>query len=132
MFSKSGTTVWFGICLSVVLICCGCGQNPRRPVRAEVARETLNLVLDQWKSGGPIGQCQYAQQDVVVQDLDWLAGRSLLEFQVLRDKPLDSNLFATVQLKLGPEGSEKTVQYCVGTDPALTVFRTLESGDSLQ
>ena len=52
-----------------------------------------------------------------------------MDFEILEGgKPVDSNLYAQVKLKLrdaaGSE-SEKTVTYVVGTSPKLTVFRQM-------
>lgn len=112
-----------------VLSGCGPRQVTAKPVEPEVARRTLEQVLAHWKQGGTPDQCQSETPPVVVQDLDWLGGARLLSFELLGGgDPRDANLFCDVKLVLEDASHkrlERTVTYCVGTDPVLTVFRAL-------
>ncbi len=60
---------------------------------------------------------------IVVQDVDWMGGQSLEDYELLGDgKPMGANLSIEVRLKLkDPAGkvTEKNVWYLVGTDPVL-------------
>lgn len=117
---------WFAV-LTCLALTCGCGASHR--VEPDLAAKTLRATLDSWKGGQPPADLQKATPPVVVQDLDWAAGTKLVDFEILEGgKPVDSNLYAQVKLKLrdaaGSE-SEKTVTYVVGTSPKLTVFRQM-------
>ncbi|HAN98735.1 MAG TPA: hypothetical protein DCQ98_15435 [Planctomycetaceae bacterium] len=107
----------------------GCGPN--RPVAAKVdpnqAREALDKVLAAWRDGGSPNDCRDWTPPIVVQDIDWTGGSKLLDFRVESEVARDANLYATVELTLeSPEGgrSVRKIDYCVGTDPVLTVFRS--------
>lgn len=120
---------WIGVFAGLILLQ-GCGRT-NQPVQADLARNTLVQTLEQWKSGMEISECQTSDPSVVVQDFDWLAGRKLKSYEIVKETPLDANLFVVVRLELTEaEPTAKTVQYCVGTDPVLTVFRTLETGEA--
>lgn len=114
------------LCLPIVVGCSG----PRHaaPVDSVLAEQTLAKVLDQWKQGMPIEQCQQLQPAVVVQELYWSQGMELDDYQIISSEARDANLFVTAELELREEGGrERTeeVVYCIGTDPVLTVFRAL-------
>jgi len=103
----------------------GCGGSHR--VQPDVAQQTLKTTLESWKEGKAPESLKDAKPSIVVQDADWSAGAKLVEYQIQEGAtPVDSNLYATVKLKLkdakGDE-SEKTTTYVVGTSPVLTVFR---------
>jgi len=111
------------------LLLCGCGEGTHysAPVKPDVARQTLELTLKEWQSGSKVDALRGHTPEIVVQDLDWNAGTKLLAFEVLGDgEAIDANLYAKVKLTLqAADGKEveKTVTYCVGTSPVLTVFR---------
>ncbi len=109
------------------LIVLGCGARPvAAPVKPYVARETLKATLDAWKAGRPIGTLVNDKPPVVAQDFDWMAGTKLDAYEVLDDGVAqDANLKVAVRLTLQGKGT-KTVNYIVGTDIKLTVFRSLE------
>jgi hypothetical protein len=109
------------------LFAIGCGSSHR--VQPDVAEKTLRTAMESWKNGQAPGDLQKATPAIVVQDLDWMSGSKLVDFQILEGgQPVDSNLYAQVKLTLqgaGGEKAEKTVTYVVGTSPALTVFRDI-------
>lgn len=107
----------------------GCGGPARaRPVQGDLARKTLAEVLDHWKSGGRIEELRQRKPEIVAQEFFWSKGMKLQEYRILGDgQPENANLRCEVELKLVPEDGgapvKKTVNYLVGTDPVLTVFR---------
>jgi hypothetical protein len=108
----------------------GCSGEGRRavPVDPPRAREALITVLDSWKKGDKPNALKSASPPIVVQDFDWMAGQSLISYEVLGDgKDDDANLRIPVRLTLGgPKGNvKKDVSYVVGTSPTLTVFREM-------
>lgn len=108
----------------------GCGgQRVAAPVDPQQARATLNAVLADWKAGGKPEDWQRRSPNVVVQDLEWSAGATLVDFEILGDgKPLDANLYCEVRIVTSTGGQSnppRTVTYVVGTDPVLTVFRDM-------
>jgi len=110
----------------------GCSaQGPRAaPVEPDKARAALVATLDLWKAGKKIEDASAANPPVVAQDFDWMAGAKLTEYKLLGDgTPEDANLRVRVQLTVrDAQGrtTTKTVNYVVGTDPKLTVFRAME------
>jgi hypothetical protein len=114
--------------LLLLSIGCSSGGNPY-PVNSQLAEETLNRTLDAWKDGKTPEEMQEETPPVVVQDMDWMNGKKLLEFEVLDDsQAVDANLIAKVKIKMSTgdgKMTERTVTYVVGTAPKLTVFRDL-------
>lgn len=117
-----------GLGLLCLALAAGCGSG-NRPVNPDVARQTLQKTLEEWKGGAKPDALRQASPQIVVQDLDWSDGAQLTAFEILGDgKPVDANLIAQVKLTLrGKDGkeAEKTVTYVVGTSPVLTVFRDM-------
>jgi hypothetical protein len=111
----------------VLLLLAGCADAPvAKPVEPDKARQTLRATLDAWKAGRPIDSLQADTPPVVAQDFDWMAGAKLDAYEVLGDgTPKDANLWVPVKLTLKGKGT-KTVNYVVGTDIKLTVFRAME------
>lgn len=107
---------------------CGSSRSPH-PVDPDLARNTLQEVLLSWKSGDSLEQWQQSSSEIVVQDLDWLSGARLEEFEMLDEgTSVDANLYCRVRLKLSrksEELSEQTVTYLVTTSPKRTVFRQI-------
>lgn len=107
----------------------GCSTGPAHAVSPDVARETLQRVLEQWQAGATPESLQQQTPAITVQDMDWSSGAQLVAFEVLEGAdPVDANLVARVKLKLrAPAGgeTEKTATYLVGTSPVLTVFRDM-------
>lgn len=130
MSFRSRRFVWFPtlMALSFMAALSGCGGNPH-PVNPDIAQQTLKTTLDAWKSGQTVESMKQAKPAVVVQDMDWMGGAKLVDYQILDgSKAVDANLQAKVKLKLKDDKdveSEKTVSYLVGTSPALTVFRDM-------
>ncbi|MDP1563956.1 MAG: hypothetical protein Q8M16_21450 [Pirellulaceae bacterium] len=113
--------------LLVLLQLSGCGGSGNQVVESDLARETLQQVLQHWQSGGQVDDCQAWVPPVVVGASQWSENAKLLEFRIVEERPLDANLFVNVELTLEIAGRRETVveQYCVGTDPVLTVFRSM-------
>lgn len=113
--------------LLVLLQLSGCGGSGNNVVESSLARETLNQVLQHWQSGGQVGDCQAWVPPVVVGASQWSENAKLLEFRIVEERALDANLFVNVELTLEIAGRRETLveQYCVGTDPVLTVFRSM-------
>ncbi len=117
-------------CLVLGLTLCGCDGPRNKPVKVDVAKATLNQVLEHWKSGGSMDDLRKRSPEIVVQEALWTNGSKLQEFQVISEgRPEDANWYCEVQLTLIPaEGGEpinKKVTYVVGTAPVLTVFRAI-------
>lgn len=122
----------FALLLPVVLfVLPGCsGQQRAAPVDAELARATLTEVLDHWKSGGDLHELRARTPEIIVQELAWSGGQKLEDFQFVGEpRAEDANWFCDVELTLVPENGgapeKKTITYVVGTDPVLTVFRSM-------
>ncbi len=120
-----------GVVLSCVLLGCG-GPVRAKPVQSDLARKTLAEVLDHWKSGGNIEELRKRKPEIVAQDFAWMKGLKLQEYRILDDgRSENANLRCEVELTLVPEDggapTKRTVNYLIGTDPVLTVFR--EVGD---
>jgi hypothetical protein len=99
-----------------------------KPVQVDLARKTLVDVLDHWKSGGRIEDLRQRKPEIVAQEFLWSKGMKLQEYRILEgDRSEDASLRSEVELTLIPEDggapTKKTVNYLVGTDPVLTVFR---------
>lgn len=118
---------WYLVGLALIV---GCEQR-NQPVRSEVALKTLQLTLDQWKQGNPIEASVQREPAIVVQDFAWKEGVVLQDYKIVGHTAKDANLFVTVELKFaGKSDSKHIVTYCVGTDPVLTVFRTMDEKES--
>jgi hypothetical protein len=113
------------------LAAAGCGgSSPRAAaVEPEAARRALRAALDGWKSGAKPADLKAGSPPMTVQDLDWLSGLTLVEYEVTGEgRGDDANLRVPVDLVLrDPGGREvrKRVSYVVGTSPTVTVFREL-------
>jgi hypothetical protein len=115
---------------SCLVLLGGCETAYRSaPVKPDVALQTLQTTLDEWKSGATLESLRKRTPEIVVQDLDWTRGKKLVAYEVLGNgEPVDANLIAKVKLTLQDaegQNTEKTVTYVVGTSPVLTVFRDL-------
>ncbi len=122
-----GALVRSYVVFAVLLAGCG-GSNPH-PVKVNLAKSTLESVMESWKNGETPELVRAKKPSVIVQDMDWTSGTKLIDYEILDDeKPVDANLIARVKLKLSGAGGkeiEKTATYVVGTSPALTVFRDI-------
>ena len=119
------------VLFAVVFTCVGCkSASEAHRVNAGTAKETLNEVLLSWQRGESPQDWRKRTPQVVVQDMDWLAGAKLIDFEFV-DEPqaVDANLHCDVKLKLSTNQGvtkERRVTYLVGTSPVLTVFRSLQ------
>ena len=118
------------VCAVLWLMLSGCGGPRNRPVKVDLAKATLNQVLEHWKSGGNMDDLRKRSPEIVVQEAQWSNGSKLQEFQLIGDgRAEDASWFCEVQLTLTPadggEPTQKTVTYVVGTAPVLTVFRAI-------
>ncbi|HEY0981775.1 hypothetical protein [Schlesneria sp.] len=107
---------------------CGCRDSARHLVEQdpELARQTLETVLQAWKDG-KTGTLAKRNPPIRFVDDDLLAGNQLLGFE-LEDESIPIIPYQTVRVELElrtPQGEavSKTVQYQVGIDPGLTVLR---------
>ena len=126
--TKCATTQMFVALLVVCVVGCF-GANSPEAVRPELAKQALITALTAWKDGSEIDVLQSQSLAIVVQDMDWSAGKQLKEFTLQGDgTAVGANLSIEVELILA-DSSGKTsnpkVWYLVGTDPALTVFRDM-------
>lgn len=118
-------------CFTLCWVLIGCGGPVRaKPVQVDLARETLVQVLDHWKSGGSIEELRKRNPEIVAQEFFWTKGMKLQEYRILGDgRPENANLMCDVELTLVPADGgtsmQKSVNYMVGTDPVLTVFRVI-------
>ena len=107
----------------------GCSGAPAAHVDAPGARQALRTTLESWKKGDPIGSLKEASPSIVAQDMDWEAGRQLINFEVLDEGKDESvNLRIPVDLTLRDKAGKevkKKVKYVVGTSPVITVFREI-------
>ena len=114
--------------LAIGIVGCS-GGSAIDSVRPDLARETLIKALSAWKDGSKVDALQSQAPSVVVQDMDWSAGKQLKEFSLQGDgKAVGANLSIEVELTLQDavgKISKSKVWYLVGTDPALTVFRDI-------
>lgn len=115
-------------CLLTVSLLAGCGPRVYG-VDKQLARNTLIKVLDEWKAGATPDDLQSATPSIVVQDLEWMSGVKLADYEITdSEQLLDSNLVVKVKLSLIEKSDQpvsKTVGYVVTTNPVLTVFRDM-------
>jgi hypothetical protein len=107
----------------------GCPGGRPAAVDESAARQALTAALESWKNGEPYGGLKGRKPPIVVQDLDWETGRTLVDFEILDDgKGEHANLRVPVGLTLREAAGKevkKRVKYVVGTSPVITVFREL-------
>jgi hypothetical protein len=109
----------------------GCsGSQWGAPVDADRAREALKTALDAWKKGHTPATLKTSTPAITAQDLDWLGGAKLVDYEVTGDgKSVEASLYVPVTLTLKMATAKevkKKVTYVVGTSPYLSVFRALE------
>lgn len=120
---------WRGVAL-LLLALSGCSGNAA-PVAADPAsaRKLLESTLASWKNGETAEALKSARPSVLVDDPKWKRGEKLVRYEVEGEgKPSGAERAFTVSLWFndakGKEVREQVV-YKVGTDPILTVFRSL-------
>jgi hypothetical protein len=109
----------------------GCSRAPwAGTVDVDRARGALKTALDVWKKGDAPDTLKSSTPAITAQDLDWLGGAKLVDYEVTGDgKSVEANLYVPVTLTLTTaKGKEvkKKVTYIVSTSPYLSVFRTLQ------
>jgi hypothetical protein len=113
----------------LLLLAVGCGPQVKKAAQVDVdiARQSLEAVLADWKGGGSPEAWQKRSPQVVVQDFDWTSGAKLKTYEILGPgEARDANLFCKVRLTVEKDSrpeEDLVVTYCVGTDPVVTVFR---------
>lgn len=107
----------------------GCAGSRHDAVDPGRARDALKTALDGWKKGDTPDALKVGSPPIVVQDLDWIAGETLVDYQLDGDgKEVEANLYVPVKLTIrSKQGKEikKSVSYVVATSPRLMVFRNL-------
>jgi hypothetical protein len=116
--------------LLALIAVAGC-EGTAAPVVAdeEKARKTLETAMTAWQQGETVDGMKKASPSIVVADPKWERGDKLSKFEVSGGgKPSGAERAFTVTLWLvdskGKDAREQVV-YKVGTDPILTVFRSL-------
>lgn len=115
--------------LLATLLMAGCAETiAPTALDPSKAREALKTTLETWKKGDAPDTLKTASPAITAQDLDWLSGAKLVDYQIKDDgKGIDSNLKVPVQLTMkSKDGKDvvKNVHYLVTTSPSLTVFRS--------
>lgn len=123
-----GLCAWLSCFCLGLLALSGCGAPANQVVNSDLARTTLVRMLEHWQGGGASQECQSWDPPLVVGFSSWESGAKLQRFQLGEARALDANLFVNVDLELVVDGRTETVrqQYCVSTDPVLTVFPTMQ------
>jgi hypothetical protein len=122
---------WRCLAVAAALIAVpGCtGGSAPAVADQDLARRTLDSALESWRKGETVEAMKRASPAIVVSDPKWGGGARLTRFSVEGEgKPSGAERAFTVTLWLatreGKESREQAV-YKVGTDPILTVFRSL-------
>jgi hypothetical protein len=108
----------------------GCGSTPA-PTTADQgkAREVLDKAMTAWQKGETVDGMKKASPSILIADPRWERGDKLSKFEVSGEgKPSGAERAFTVTLWLADSKGKDTreqVVYKVGTDPILTVFRSL-------
>lgn len=108
----------------------GCGGGgPPVAAPEDQAREVLNQALSSWQRGDSLEDLKQATPSIVASDPQWSRGAKLSKFEVQGDgKPAGAERVFTVTLWLAQDQGEEvteSVDYKVGTNPILTVFRAI-------
>ena len=119
-----------GWAISAAFLATGCGESiTAAPVDPSTARAALKSTLDAWKAGAEPASLKSGSPPITAQDLDWLTGAKLVDYRVEGEgTTVGSNLRVPVRLGLKTKDGknvDKTVNYLVGTSPAVTVFRDI-------
>lgn len=115
-----------GACLA------GCDSStvPVTPTATEdTARTTLDKALNAWREGGSVSAMKEANPSIVVADPKWEKGQKLSKYEVLgAGEPSGAERVFQVTLWLVDDAGKESVEnvaYRVGTQPILTVFRSM-------
>lgn len=103
----------------------GCGQSTKDYVpNATTAREDLNTALASWQKGGKPAQLMTGEHPIYFVDSQWEAGEELESYQILEEKPTQSETEkrygATLKMKKPP--AEKKVEYVVVGRSPMWIF----------
>lgn len=108
----------------------GCGDTAA-PTAADTnqARKTLDSALTAWTKGQTVDAVKAASPSILVEDPKWKNGATLKSYEVKGDgRPSGAERVFSVKLVLADASGKETtenVDYRVGTDPILTVFRAM-------
>jgi hypothetical protein len=104
----------------------GC-QTKSRPADQSIAQQSIEKMLETWKSGGKATDLKVATPSIIAVDDDWERNVVLNDYRVETNPFNDGvNLHFTVGLTLkNKQGKEvkKEQVYIVGTNPVITIFR---------
>jgi hypothetical protein len=108
----------------------GCSGTPAPlPADENQARQTLDRALASWQKGETVEAMKNAKPSIVVSDPSWGRGQVLKRFEVgAKGKAAGAERVFSVTLWLANskgEESRQEVDYKVGTQPILTVFRAM-------
>ncbi len=126
MFARQPAARWVGSLLLAVCVGCGSSSGPWK-LDAEIARESLEASLKAWKAGEPASSLEQKSPKIIVGDVDWSAGKKLLEFKIRDEESnegtnLRKSVELTVQAESGPPLRVEAA-YLISTRPVITVFR---------
>ena len=76
-------------------------------VDSETAKSTLISVLDGWKAGDKPDAWQQKTPSVVIQDLDWIGGAKLTNYEIISETAIDANLHCEVKLSFAGRERER-------------------------
>jgi hypothetical protein len=114
---------------AVSILAMSCSNGRGVPVDSSKARDAMRRTMESWKNGDAVDALQSRSPKIVVQDLDWLAGFKLVDFELIGDGTVrDTQFRYPVRLSLrDPDGKETTKQvaYVISTNPVITVFREI-------
>ena len=121
----------FGLaCLLASAALLGCEGTAAPPTADnEQARKTLEQALAGWQKGETVEGMKQASPSIVVSDPKWSKGLALKKYEIKGGgSPAGAERVFAVTLWLADEKgkeSRETVDYKVGTNPILTVYRSL-------
>ncbi len=105
----------------------GTGYAPSRPSDPALARQTLTIALDAWKSGSATQTLAEQKPQLYVGDEDWSGGCVLKNYQLIGDgEPYGTSVRFQVGLELAEKAGspqQKSVRYVVATNPVCSVTR---------
>ncbi|MDG3004359.1 hypothetical protein [Paludisphaera mucosa] len=113
----------------LLLVAAGCDGSAPVAADEDQARKMLDQALSAWLKGESVEAAKGGSPPITVSDARWERGDALKKFEVEGGgKPSGSERAFTVKLWFAdPKGKEvrEQVVYKVGTDPIVTVFRSL-------
>ena len=117
---------WIGIVL-ILFLQLGCSPRTAPMSDAAQAKELLQKMLDEWKSGTSLDELKKRHPPVYFTEDLWRNGATLNEYVMKEESEvLGSNIRFQVKLKCTNKGGkaiERPVRYIVTTQPALTIVR---------